>query len=135
MRDRDEVRMSGVCKKHGLSMIWRAAICRLLVAEERKEAISFRAILWAPHTAEESTEIFVDTLSSVGVGAIDDARAVRRAELTYSGPFEVCKGVSIMPRRQPFLYRAYLPSTSSNRFGVHPVQAFFLTRIGQLYAR
>lgn len=80
----------------------------------------------ALYPAEQSCEVFVAFLHSLGLQASAGHEAVAGAELAMPGPFDFAAGISQMKHKLAFLYGVDLRQALAERFGWQPAQVRFL---------
>jgi glucokinase len=78
------------------------------------------------HSAEQSSDAFVNVLYSLGVEASAAFDGVLGAELAMPGPFDFAAGVSRMRHKLPYLYGVDLRKKLAGCFGWQPGQVRFL---------
>ncbi|MGA2051564.1 MAG: ROK family protein [Terracidiphilus sp.] len=80
----------------------------------------------APHPEQETSDVFVSTLHSLGVKASAGFEDVQGASLAFPGPFDFDAGVSHMRHKLPYLYGVELRRELATQFGWEPGQVRFL---------
>lgn len=80
----------------------------------------------SPHPPQETCEVFVEILHSLGREAMNTAKSVAGANLAIPGPFDFTAGISRMRHKLPYLYGVDLRGKLAQRFGWEPRQVQFL---------
>jgi glucokinase len=113
-----------------------AAVCR-------SDSYKLGPVVSALHTAEHTSDAFVNALYSLGEEASAGFNGILGAELAMPGPFDFNEGVSLMRHKLPYLYGVNLRDALAHRFGwqgcqvrfLHDAAAFLLGEIGDGAAR
>jgi glucokinase len=96
-----------------------AAVCR-------GGAYRLGPVVSALHSAERSSDAFVNVLYSLGIEASAGVDGVSGAEIAMPGPFDFNEGVSLMRHKLPYLYGVNLRRELAGRFGWQGGQVRFL---------
>ena len=83
-------------------------------------------VVSAMHSAEQTSDAFVNVLYSLGIQASAASDGVLGAELAMPGPFDFAAGVSRMRHKLPYLYGIDLRKKLAGCFGWQPGQVRFL---------
>jgi glucokinase len=91
-----------------------------------KEGFRLGPVVRAKQPEEQSSEVFVEALYSLGKKAAEGIDGVEGAELAMPGPFDYDKGISWMEHKMPFLYGVNVSEALAARFGWKASQVRFL---------
>jgi glucokinase len=91
-----------------------------------REGYRLGAIVNSGLPDQQSSEAFIDVLTSLAAQANAGASNVLGASMAMPGPFDYEQGVSWMQHKMPYLYGVNLRQALAERFGWEPCQVRFL---------